>query len=593
MFIGKIKILFLTGIAFPLLVGLGSSVAQQKSAPAAGATPGSPPAKAAAPAPAAKAAAPAPAAKKAAAAPAQASGPRLLNAPLPRKPKFVVAVPPLYNFTFDPVGDGAPASIWNHLLFAPLVGIDPIKGGPDGRFGIAKSWERNADNTVWTFYLRPEAKWQDGTQITCADVQFSVPRYWADYSKTTYLGAAKQTVGTKPDAISCPNPTTVVFRLATPNFWFDTFVADYTTLGLIVPKHYIEKVGREKFALEPLTSGPYTVKTVTPGSGVVLEAVDKYWGMPAAYDQFEIRRVPEDTTRLSMLRTGEVDAIEASPEQSAELLKSGAKAIKLSDTTFELMFFECWRDKVCADREVREAMLLAIDKRGMCKAFFQGQCSFQGGGLWRMAALYDTSKFKVPPVRPLDIKKAQAIVKRKVPANYELQVLAFNRRIESTAQAEALAEMLKSVGFKVKIKVVDANTWRDMWMQGGYKVPTLGLYSFPVVTMYSPDVFWASNDHGGRYSHLTNPEPWQEDWRAKDKEILELLKSKSFDEYTQRYYKLGMEAYQNVTGPQNLFTFGYYAWANAKNLPSYGWLVPTQKSYLYVSGVAIQPVAIK
>ena len=72
-----------------------------------------------------------------------------------------------------------------------------------------------------------------------------------------------------------------------------------------------------------------------------------------------------------------------------------------------------------------------------------------------------------------------------------------------------------------------------------------------------------------------------------------MLGSKSFDDYAQRYYKLGMEAYRLATGPQNLFTFGYYAWANSKNLPDFGWQVPTQKSYLYVFGVAVQPVPIK
>ena len=79
---------------------------------------------------------------------------------------------------------------------------------------------------------------------------------------------------------------------------------------MIVPKKYIEQVGEEKFAAQPIGSGPYRFKKRTSGFSVEFEAMPQHWsiGVPR-FANVSVIAVPEQNTRLTMIRSDQADVV--------------------------------------------------------------------------------------------------------------------------------------------------------------------------------------------------------------------------------------------------------------------------------------------
>ena len=98
------------------------------------------------------------------------------------------------------------------------------------------------------------------------------------------------------------------FRLKEPWPDFMTFFGTPATgAGWIVPKSYLLRVGDDGFKKAPVGAGPYRFVSFTPGVELVLEAHEAFWRKVPAVKRLVFRSVPDDTTRLTMLKRGEVD----------------------------------------------------------------------------------------------------------------------------------------------------------------------------------------------------------------------------------------------------------------------------------------------
>src|SRR5688500_14538075 len=108
-------------------------------------------------------------------------------------------------------------------------------------------------------------------------------------------------------AIETPDPARVRIRLKQPWPDFMTFYTVATGAGWIVPKKYVEKVGDDGFRKTPVGAGPYKFVSFTPGVELVLEANEQYWRKTPGVKRLVFKSVTEETTRLAMLKRGEVD----------------------------------------------------------------------------------------------------------------------------------------------------------------------------------------------------------------------------------------------------------------------------------------------
>jgi peptide/nickel transport system substrate-binding protein len=176
----------------------------------------------------------------------------------------------------------------------------------------------------------------------------------------------------------------VRFHLQEP--WPD-FMAFYGTLvsgaGWIVPKKYVEQVGDEGFKKAPVGLGPYKFVSHTPGIELVLEAFEGYWRKVPSVKRLVFKSVPESTTRVAMLKRGEIDIAYLLEVPQAEDVKRDPK-LKVAFTggvaSFYVDFFDMWDPKSpWADQRVRLAASHSIDRRALNAAETLSASRLNGG----------------------------------------------------------------------------------------------------------------------------------------------------------------------------------------------------------------------
>jgi peptide/nickel transport system substrate-binding protein len=227
---------------------------------------------------------------------------------------------------------------------------------------LAESWTVSPDQRVYEFKLREGLTFHNGDPFTSEDVKFSFER-----AKGAKLLQARVREVVLVDRYR------VRFQLAEP--WPD-FMTFYGTLATsaawIAPKKYMEQVGVEGFKKHPIGLGPYKFVSHTPGVELVMEAHEGYWRKMPSVKRLVYKSVLEATTRLAMLKRGEVDVAYLLDAPMAEDVKKDP-SLKLAFSgaigTFYLDFLEQWDPKSpWADRRVRLAASHAVDRKALNEA---------------------------------------------------------------------------------------------------------------------------------------------------------------------------------------------------------------------------------
>ena len=142
-----------------------------------------------------------------------------------------------------------------------------------------------------------------------------------------------------------------------------------------MPKDYYERVGKDQFMKKPIGTGPYKWHSQVVGSYIKLEATEKHWrdGVPR-YKYVTFLNVPEESTRIAMLKTGEADITRISRERIKEVLDAGLKVISKKDSA--AIVFHClmqWATPAFSDIRFRKALNLAIDREAIIKNILGGR----------------------------------------------------------------------------------------------------------------------------------------------------------------------------------------------------------------------------
>src|SRR6266852_2849174 len=230
--------------------------------------------------------------------------------------------------------------------------------------GLAESWTVSPDQRAYECKLREGLKFHNGDPFTAEDVKFSFLRY---------RGSSAKLLHDRVKAVDIIDPYRIRFVLHTP--WPD-FLVIYATpatgAAWIVPKKYLEKVGEDGFRRQPVGLGPYRFSRLTPGIELVLEANEAYWRKKPSIKRLVIKGIPDRTTRLAMLKTGEADIAYLMIGVEAETVRADPKlrlAQVIPAAAWWLDFTEQWNPKSpWHDRRVRLAANMAVDKQAINEA---------------------------------------------------------------------------------------------------------------------------------------------------------------------------------------------------------------------------------
>src|SRR5437867_2964965 len=226
------------------------------------------------------------------------------------------------------------------MLYALHDAVAKPMPGKTMASSLAESWKASPDGLTYEFVLRSGVKFHNGETMTADDVKFSFDRY---------RGAANKILKDKVRAVQVVDPLRVRFVLKEPWPDFLTFYASPATgAGWIVPKKYVESVGDEGFKKAPVGAGPYRFVSFTPGVELVMEAFDGYWRKAPSVKRLVFKSVPEESTRLAMLKRGEVDVVYFLTGPVAEEVRRtpGLKLVATrTNGVFFLDFIEKWDPK--------------------------------------------------------------------------------------------------------------------------------------------------------------------------------------------------------------------------------------------------------
>jgi len=156
------------------------------------------------------------------------------------------------------------------------------------------------DGITWTFNLRKGVKFHDGVEVTAKDVKFSIEQTMLPDSSSVNASFIRRDV----KSIEVKDPYTVVIHCKKPAIFLPDLLGNMEGLdGMIVPKDYYEKVGKDGFIKRPIGSGPYKWAFPDVGSFIKLEATDKHWrdGVPR-FKYMTYLSIPRRAPALPCLR---------------------------------------------------------------------------------------------------------------------------------------------------------------------------------------------------------------------------------------------------------------------------------------------------
>ena len=263
---------------------------------------------------------------------------------------------------------------------------------------LAESWTESPNGLTYEFKLRRGLKFHNGDPVTADDAKWSFERY---------QGAGAKQLQSRVPLVEAVDPLTLRIHLKEP--WPD-FMTFYGTtaaaVGIVLPRKYFESVGADAFRQKPVGAGPYKVVSHRPGVDVVLEAFPGYWRHAPYVKRLTMKGVPDSTTRLAMVKSGETDYALFLDGPEAEAVKRDPK-MTLVDTRhasiFWIEFPDQWDPKSpWSDKRLRQAVSYALDRKATNEAACLGFCPPAGVIVPRVmdfalqvpAAPYDPAKAK-------------------------------------------------------------------------------------------------------------------------------------------------------------------------------------------------------
>ena len=354
---------------------------------------------------------------------------------------------------FDPAEHTGIITLMKVLYAVHDAVVKPMPGNPMAP-SLAESWTMSKDGLSYEFVLRKGVLFQNGDPLTADDVKFSFERY---------RGAAAKLLKDKVAAVEVIDPLRVRFRLKEPWPDFMTFYGSPATgAAWIVPKKYVEKVGDEGFKKAPIGAGPYKLTAHTPGVELVLEAHDRYWRKAPAVKRLVWKVVPEDLTRLAMLKRGEVDVAYSLRGPLGDEVKR-TEGLKLAATIVSgTQWFDFGRlqfdpKSPWHDRRVRLAAALAFDKNAINQAETLGHSKITG------AIIPSAFEYALAlPPYPYDPARAKKLLAEAgYPNGFDAGEYACDASYSSVA--EAIGNYLGAVGIRAKMRPMERAAFLAQW----------------------------------------------------------------------------------------------------------------------------------
>ena len=389
---------------------------------------------------------------------------------------------------------------------------------------LAEKWDISKDGKVFTFYLRKNATFHDGQPITAEDVKFSFdaifePKYNAAFKRPYYEQISR---------VEIVDPYTVKFFAKSVYFQnFDICAGMY-----IIPKHIYSDVDKsKKMNKELVGSGPYMLEKYERGQKIVLKKYANWFGKDDPlykgeynFETLNFRFVKEENVYLEMVKRGDIDYGDLTPEQYAKKTDGdpwGKTVLKVKADNVEPKGYRFvgWnlRNDLFKDRDVRMALAMLMNREEMNQKFRYGLSVLATGPTDYFS---DYASPNVKPV-PFDPKKAAELLAKAgwkdsnkdgildkmingKRVDFRFTVVHANKDFEK--YLTFYKEDLKKAGIDMEVKYFEWNSFLKTLDEGKFDAICL---AWTTSIEFDPKQIWSSSSAvpgGSNFIGYKNPE---------------------------------------------------------------------------------------
>jgi peptide/nickel transport system substrate-binding protein len=458
---------------------------------------------------------------------ATAALPRFAIGQSDNRPTITVAVQKISNSnTLDCIREQSNVGTRMSAMFTErLIDLD-YQGKLDQKPGLATEWRRIDDKTV-EFKLRQGVRMHNGDAFNAEDVA-------ASFSAARMFGATRPVIDGKTLPLTgeviamtakkeLPSEIPPVARRLWPAFDRVEIVDSHTvrlingtpdvtiegrasTRGsdIVSGRAFSEAATWMDYARKPVGTGPYRIREFKPDTSLVMDSHDEYWGGRPPIKTLRLLEVPEVSSRVNGLLSGEYQfACDIPPDQIADIERN--KAFEVQGGTIPNHRITVF-DKNHAplrDVRVRQAMTHAIDRQLIVDSLWAGRTRVPAGLQWEFYDQMFVTGWNVPE---FDLAKARALVKasgyKGDPITYRL---IGNYYTNQNATAQTLVEMWAQVGLNVQIAMKE--NWAQIFERGADR----GVRDWSNSATFNDPVSSIVAQHGPngeqqQYGEWTNPE---------------------------------------------------------------------------------------
>lgn len=328
-------------------------------------------------------------------------------------------------------------------VFEGLVTVLP-EGGI--KLQLAQSIEpEDSEGKVWIIKLRAGVKFHDGSEMTSADVAYSLERM-------TREGMIPAGMVGPVEKIEAVDPLTVRLTLKAPKTW----VAD----GLSDPFAAVVKAGYEP-GQDPIGTGPFKIAGMETQKSVVLEKFADYYGTPAASDKITVHFFSESQAGLNAIQNEQIDMLIDFDVALAEEIE-GNEALKLYNSPTGMTYPIQMRNDVAPynDPRLRKALRLVVDREMVVQNAYNGYATV-ASDLYARA----DGAFRADLKRERNVDEAKALIEEAGLSGTTLQLVTK----DDPAMALVVAENAREIGLNIEVSQVDSATfYNDEYMQRSF-----------------------------------------------------------------------------------------------------------------------------
>lgn len=344
--------------------------------------------------------------------------------------------------------------LYDYLIFTN--GDDIFKLTP----GLALSWDVAPDGRQVFFRMRRGVQFHGGMgEVTAADAKFVLEQNMSAGSLYNRKPQMQAALG----SVEAPDPYTLVLQYKQPlggDGPMNMSSSGTFQVG-VTSKKYVESVGVEKADDAPVFSGPYRFLEKRDAQFVKSEALDSHWRLVPEFKTLHFVQVPEEATRVAMLKTNAADIVSATPTAVKGLARDGFRTAEIPDSYSPNFAFGGLATPTTAafydpqnpflKKAVREAMNLAIDRKAIADSLYEGFATPSSTHTYYPF----TNEFKVYAYNPARAKQLLAEAGYANGFTFTLWNAQFSTQDPVMPQlTQALAGYFGAVGIKATIETV-------------------------------------------------------------------------------------------------------------------------------------------